>query len=89
MFSSLPTEYLCFVGMTFAVVVGLLLLINAAYMLISPKKWFELPSFIRATGTLTKQRYSEGFGAVEVRITGLIMMGIVLWVVYDVLISSH
>lgn len=55
---------LCF----FAVVVGLL--VNGAYMLISPQAWFRLPRWIRLTGALTQDQYGSGWGAIQVRLTG-------------------
>lgn len=77
------------VGLTCAAALGLLLLVNGLFMFLSPRKWFELPSFLPGRGSLTKQKYSDGFGAVQVRITGLVMIGLVLWVLYDGLFSSH
>jgi hypothetical protein len=44
--------------------------VNAIFMLISPRLWFQLPSWIRANGRFTKERNSSGPGALAVRILG-------------------
>jgi uncharacterized protein YjeT (DUF2065 family) len=77
------------VGLFFAGAVGLLRFVNGLFMFISPRKWFEMPSFFPVRGSLTKKTYSSGLGAVEVRIVGLVSMGLVLWVLYDGFLSSH
>jgi hypothetical protein len=59
--------------------------LNAVYMLFSPSAWFDLPHWLRASGTLTKRRYGQGIGAFQVRICGALMLGMLGWVVYDLL----
>jgi hypothetical protein len=61
--------------------------INAGFMMISPKAWFRLPSWMLAKGTLTEKRYTSGWGAIEVRITGALTLGLIAWVVYDALLK--
>ncbi len=46
------------------------LVVNGMYMLVSPRRWFRLPGWIRMTGTLREDRYASGWGAVEVRLAG-------------------
>jgi len=62
--------------------VGAVLAINASFMIVSPKAWFRLPSWILAKGTLTEKRYASGWGAVQVRITGAMMLGAIGFVLY-------
>ena len=59
--------------------------INAAFMLVSPKAWFRLPSWILAKGSMTEKKYASGLGAVQVRITGGLTLGVIGWVLYDLL----
>ncbi|HTU50031.1 MAG TPA: hypothetical protein VMF56_05515 [Acidobacteriaceae bacterium] len=71
------------VGLCIAIAVGLILTINAAFMLASPRGWFRLPGWLRAQGTLVEQKYSSGWGAVQLRLTGGLILIAVAWVVYD------
>jgi hypothetical protein len=70
-------------GRVIAVLFGIVMFINAAFMLVSPKAWFGLPSWLRAQGTLRKEKYSSGVRAVEIQITGAVMIAVLVWVVYD------
>jgi hypothetical protein len=67
------------------VVLIALFAVNAVFMLVSPKAWFRLPGWILAKGTLTEKRYATGLGALEVRITGASMLGLIGWVLYQAL----
>jgi hypothetical protein len=66
-----------------------LIAINALFMLISPQAWFRLPGWIRAQGTLTEKKYGTGFGAIQVRITGVLVIGVIVWVLYDSLLRQR
>jgi hypothetical protein len=66
-------------------VLGAILTVNATVMLISPRVWFKLPTWIRAQGTLSERKNSQGFGALEIRILGALMLAAITWVVYDFL----
>jgi hypothetical protein len=74
------------VGWSIAVLVGLLMTINAAFMLASPRTWFHLPNWLRAQGSLTEDRYASGWGAIQVRVTGAIILAAIAWVLYDMLL---
>jgi len=50
-------------GLCVAVIVGLVIMINAAFMLASPRSWFRLPAWLRAQGSLTENKYASGWGA--------------------------
>jgi hypothetical protein len=63
--------------------------INAAFMLISPRAWFRLPGWIRSAGSLTEKKFGSGWGAIEVRITGALGLGAILWVLYDALLRHR
>lgn len=70
-----------------AVVVGfagtlLLTGINGAYMLISPRAWYRLPRWLRASGTLTEERYGSGWGAIQVRIAGAMCLAVSAFILY-------
>jgi hypothetical protein len=63
-------------------IVGFFLGVNGAYMLISPRAWFQLPRWILKAGHLTEDKYSKGFGAIQVRLTGAMYLGFIGWVIY-------
>ena len=72
------------IGSFFAVIVVLSLSTNAVFMIISPKTWFRLPSWIRANGTLTEKTYGSGWGAVQVRVLGAIMLTVITWIAFHI-----
>jgi hypothetical protein len=74
-------------GWSIVVVVGVITIVNALYMLASPRAWFQLPGWIRAQGTLTEQKYSSGWGGITVRIAGAVTLAVIAWVVFDLLTS--
>jgi hypothetical protein len=69
--------FLCFI--IFVVGVGT----NGLVMLISPRMWFRLPFWMRASGSLRKEKYGSGWGAIEIRIVGAVALGVVIWFVYS------
>ena len=73
------------IGWCSAILVALLLTINAAYMLVSPRAWFRLSDWLRAQGTLTEDKYTTGWGAIQVRLTGALTLAGIAWVLYDML----
>jgi hypothetical protein len=66
-----------------AVAIMLLGLVNGTAMLISPRRWFALPRWLRARGTLRTEQYSTGFGSLELRVLGAITVAAILWVAYS------
>jgi hypothetical protein len=60
------------------------LLINALFMLISPRAWFRLPAwFPTRSSSMTEERYGTGPGSIETRIGGAVMLVGILYVLYD------
>lgn len=76
-------------GWPLLAVTGFLVGANALYMLISPQAWYRLPRWIRAEGSLTKENYSTGWGAVQVRLTGALTLAFIGWVIYDFLFGRR
>ncbi len=72
-----------FLGWTIVGLVAVALFINASVMLVSPRTWFRLPNWLRAQGTLTQRQYGRGWGAVELRIGGGLILASIVWIVYD------
>jgi hypothetical protein len=70
-------------GLCIAVVVGLVMTINAAVMLASPRSWFRLPAWLRAQGSLIEDKYASGWGAIQVRLTGALILAAIAWVLCD------
>ena len=73
-------------GWIVCVAVVLVATLNACYMLLSPKAWFHLSPWLRAEGSLTAEKYSIGWGAVQVRLTGAVILAAICWVFYDVIL---
>jgi len=74
-------------GWSIVVVVGAVMFVNALFMLASPRAWFRLPHWVRAQGSLTEQKYNSGWGGVQVRLAGAVMLVVIGWVLYDSLIK--
>lgn len=64
-----------------AVVTGVL--INVACMFLSPRVWSRLPSWLRTKAQFAERSDSSGWGAWLGRITGAILLGAMLWILYD------
>lgn len=71
------------IGKVIAVVVAVVMVINASFMLVSPSAWFRLPSWLRAQGTMREDRYGSGWGALQVRAGGALVLVAIAWVIYD------
>lgn len=76
------------VGLCVAVIVGVVMTINAAFMLASPRSWFRLPAWLKAQGSLVEDKYASGWGAVQVRLTGALILAAIAWVLYDMLFKQ-
>ncbi len=74
------------VGLCCAILLGLVLAINAAFMLVSPRAWFRLPGWLKRQGSLTKDKFATGWGAIQVRLTGAVILATIAWVLYDMLL---
>ena len=75
------------VGRVLAGLACLWMLINALFMASSPRAWFRLPRWLRAQGPLTEEKYTSGWGAIQVRIAGAALIGILAWAIRDVFFS--
>jgi hypothetical protein len=62
---------------------GAIVAFNGLIMLVSPRAWFRLPSWLGFQGSLTEAKYGSGWGALQVRLAGTIFLGFVLWVSYN------
>jgi hypothetical protein len=76
-------------GLVVAGVLALVMLINASFMLVSPRAWFRLPVWIRFNGSLAETKYARGRRSLEVQLAGAAMLAIILWVVYDIFFSPR
>jgi hypothetical protein len=75
-------------GWSLIVVLGAVLLVNALFMLASPRAWFRLPRWIGVQGSLTEEKYGSGWGGIQVRLTGGISLGFIAWVLYHSLVPQ-
>lgn len=55
---------------------------NASVMLVSPKAWFRMPFWIRLSGSLRERDYGSGWGAIQVRLLGALLLVVMIWVPY-------
>jgi hypothetical protein len=74
------------VGLCIAVVVGLIMTINATIMLVSPRSWFRLPNWLKAQGSLIEDKYVTSGAAIQVRLTGAFILAAIAWVLCDMLL---
>ena len=57
-------------------------LFNGVVMLISPARWFKLPSYIAFRGALHQQTYAaSSAGRFQIRVLGLILVGAAGWMI--------
>ena len=54
-------------------------------MLVSPKAWFALPTWLKLHGVLTLKQYGTGWGAWQVRILGAIAILTICYVGFSIL----
>jgi hypothetical protein len=73
---------------TISIVVGSVMAISAGFMLLSPRKWFRLPPWLKAQGSLVEQNYETGWGSMQLRITGALILTAIGWVIYDLLVNG-
>ncbi len=64
--------------------VGIYLLVNGIFMLVSPRAWFRLPYWLSAIGSLRQEKHASGWGAVKVRSGGAAMIVVLAWLIYSV-----
>lgn len=70
-----------------AIALGLLVVTNGAFMLVSPSAWFKLPEWFAPRSThITPEKYACGW-ALELRLVGVVFLGMPIWVVYDMFFS--
>jgi hypothetical protein len=77
------------VGLCIGVIVGLIMMINAGFMLASPRCWFRLPGWLRSQGSLTEDKYGSGWGAIQIRLTGALILAAIAWVLYDMFLGRR
>jgi hypothetical protein len=75
-------------GWTMIAVIGVVLSVNALFMLVSPKAWFRMPHWISAKGGLTEQKYASGWGGTQIRLMGATWLGFIVWLLYHSLIRQ-
>jgi hypothetical protein len=73
-----------FFGWVIAMFLAFMFLFNGAVMLISPKAWWRLPSWLAGHGT-TERKYDSRGGRLQVRALGAIFIAVVAYVVIDIL----
>src|SRR5205807_9367249 len=74
-----------FLGYAFGILFILYFLANGAFMLFSPRAWFKYMRWTGGTGSFTVEQHTSGWGALYVRLMGATFLGVVGWVLYDML----
>jgi len=70
-------------GIFFAFIFAVFAVVNGLFMLLSPKRFYSLPRWIRASGTWDTKTSSSGMGAIKVRLTGVALIVTIVYVAYD------
>jgi phosphotransferase system glucose/maltose/N-acetylglucosamine-specific IIC component len=71
-----------------AALFGVWMVVIGAYMLLSPRAWFRLPRWLAFRGALTQKQHATGWRALQVRITGGVLVGTIVWVLYDMFLAG-
>jgi hypothetical protein len=79
-----PLIIASWIGAGLMVAVGL---VNAVVMVVSPQRWFRMPSWLALRGTLTEQRYSSGWGSLCVRFLGAGIIAVFAYVALDLTVD--
>ena len=70
-------------------VFALVLALNALVLLFAPDRLGTLPRWLRGPGVLVQRQYAARNSTGEVRVAGLLVLGMLSWVVYDMLHRSR
>lgn len=68
-----------------AVLLCLLVAVSSLLMLLSPRAWFNLPSWLSGRGVLTVQKYGSGWRSSQIRILGAVFFFFVSGILYDLI----
>lgn len=72
------------VGLCAIAIFTLTLGVNGLYMLVSPRAWYRLPRWFRASAGLSEEKYGHGWGAAQIRVVGAAYLGVIVWMIYYV-----
>ena len=68
---------------------ALILALNATLMLVAPTRYDILPRWLRPPVALIETQLHKPKGTAETRITGFLVLSMIIWVVYDMLTRPH
>jgi hypothetical protein len=77
------------IGIAFAVLALAVMLFTGLMMLISPKRWFDLPPYLGFHGSMRRSMLSTWGGRFQVRALGGILVSFIVWAVTSTLINPH
>ncbi len=72
-------------GMAVALVIAL----NATFMLFAPTHYDLFPRWLRPPNSIIERQLSKRSGVGEARLTGLLVLAMLSWVVYDMLTRPY
>lgn len=70
-------------------VVALILALNATFMLIAPTQYGVFPRWLRPPSSLIERQLNKRKGTGEIRLTGLLVLSLLSWVVYDMVTRTR
>jgi integral membrane sensor domain MASE1 len=67
-----------YIGMFCFTVTIAAVFVNSSLMLISPKLWFRMPTWMRLSN-LPEAKFRGGWGGIQVRLLGAIFLAVIIW----------
>lgn len=64
---------------------SLFAIVNGAYMLFSPRAWFELPDWLAPKGSATLERDGSGWRATQLRVVGAALIAFASCMLYSLI----
>lgn len=73
------------VGIIVAATFVVLIFFTGLVMLVSPRRWFELPSYLAFRGTIRESMLETRAGRLQIRVLGLLLVLFTSWMSYSIL----
>jgi hypothetical protein len=67
-----------YIGLFFFIVTITVVSVNSLLMLISPKLWFRMPTWMRLSN-FPEAKFKDGRGGIRIRLLGAIFLAAIIW----------